>query len=421
MDISNNPNITPDLQRRPVSLATRIVCSIVLLICSFSLPVMTFYINRTGTQQAADYESPLLLGIALCSLALCAAFVLIYCHKPVFLGCAFACFVFLFLFGAWICVLFASLLCAVVAGAALLADVKGKDHLLFALPIPIAYLAAFALTRDPLLALGVLLPAIGAVALAFCFRKKFAIITSVGVLTGSLAVLLVLFFVLDMAVAGIPLNMQGINDLIKAYHATISDAFGQALQLMIESEELATEVASMLGGEISAELIAEFADSVATAMLGMLPGLLVMMLWIFSFVAHRGFTAILLKGQPKEVCPTHMSEYLPSIPTAVLMLLCYVLLIVSAFFANGEVVTFIALNLLFVLMPILLVSGILGIVANVKQARVKWPLLLLYGISVVFLGLAVIPMIAFFGAFGVIMQAIAKALEKKFNDFQGGQ
>ena len=27
----------------------------------------------------------------------------------------------------------------------------------------------------------------------------------------------------------------------------------------------------------------------------------------------------------------------------------------------------------------------------------------------------------FFGAFGVIMQAIAKALEKKFNDFQGGQ
>lgn len=421
MDISNNSAPAAELHRQPLSRFVRTVCCIVLLACSVSLPVMTFYINRTGTEAAAPYESTLLPAISLGILALCTAFVLIYCRKPVFLSCALVGFVLLFVFGAWMCILFASLLCAVIAGAALLADARGAAYLPFAIAAPAAYLAAFALTRDPLLALSALLPAFGALALGFCFKKKYSIIVSVGTLTGTLVAALLIFTIIDLAVAGVPLNMQGINDTVKAFHASFSSAFAQALQLMTETEEMAVQVEQMLGGEITPEKITEFSDSIASAFMGLLPGMTVMMLWIFAFIAHRGFTAILIGKQPREVCPAHMSAYSPSVPSAVLLLLCYAAMLIAAMFPQGEVVLFIALNLLFILMPMITVHGILGVIGNIKQAPIKWPLILTYALAVIFLGIAVVPMLAFFGAFGIILSAIAKALEQKMNSSQGGR
>ncbi len=420
MDISNPQSPAMEVQRQPLSRIVRIICCIVLFACSLSIPVMTFYINRTGTQDAAPYESTVLLTIALGTLALCTAFVLILCRKPVFLTCTLACFVLLFLFGAWMCVLFASLLCAAIAGAALLADAKGASYLPFAIAVPAAYLAAFAISRDPLLSLNALLPAIVALAFGICFKKKYSIIISVGTATGALAVVFVLFFAIDMAVAGIPLNMQGINDAVKAYHAALSSIFGEALMLMTETEEMAAQVSQMLGGEITPEKITEFSDSIASAILGLMPGMMIMALWIFSFVAHRGFTAILIGKQPLKACPAHMSAYSPSVPSAILLILCYAVMMIAAMFPQGEIVLFVALNLLLILMPMITVHGILGIIGNIKHARVKWPLILTYALAIMFLGIAVIPMIAFFGAFGIILAAIARALEQKMNSSQGG-
>ena len=420
MDISNSQSTAAEVQRQPILRVVRIICWIVLFSCSLSLPVMTFYINRTGTEAAAPYESTVLLAISLGVLALCTAFVLILCRKPIFLTCTIACFFLLFLFGAWMCVLFASLLCAAIAGAALLADAKGASYLPFAIAVPAAYLAAFALTRDPLLSLNALLPAIVALAFGICFKKKYSIIISVGTATGALAIAFILFFAIDMAAAGIPLNMQGINDTVKAYHAALSSVFGEAMMLMTETEEMAAQVSQMLGGEITPEKITEFSDSIATAILGLLPGITIMALWIFSFVAHRGFTAILIGKQPREVCPAHMSAYSPSVPSAILLLLCYAVMMIAAMFPKGETVLFVALNLLLILMPMITVHGILGIIGNIKQARVKWPLILTYALAIMFLGIAVIPMVAFFGAFGIILAAIARALERKLNSSQGG-
>lgn len=420
MDTASNTT-TPNVQRKPLSVKVLAFCAIVFLACQIALPVLIFYINRTGTQAATATDSALLTALTLCTLVLCAAFVLIFCRKPVFLTCALVGFVLLFVFGAWMCVLFAALLCAVVSGAALLADAKGAAYLPFAVAAPAAFGIACLLTHSPLLSLLSLLPALGALALAVSFKNKLSIIVSVGTVTGTLTAALVLLILADLRLAGMPLSVQGISDAIKAFHASISQLFADALQLMAETEELAVQVEQMLGGKLDAEAIAAFSDSVSYAVLGLLPGCLIMVLWLISFTAHRGFTAILLFGQPKEACPAHLTHYAPSVPTAVLMILGYAVLLICSMIPRAEAVVFIALNVLCVLMPILAVMGISIVITNVKRAPVKWPLILTYALAVLFLGIAVIPMLSFFGAFGVIMQALAQVLEKKMNDSQNKQ
>ena len=87
----------------------------------------------------------------------------------------------------------------------------------------------------------------------------------------------------------------------------------------------------------------------------------------------------------------------------------------------AETVAFIAINVLLVLIPLLSVSGILGIIANIKRATFKWPMIITYLIAVIFLGIGIIPMLSFFGAFGVIMQALAGWIERKMKSSNGGQ
>lgn len=418
MDTATNTT-APIVQRKPTSVRVRIFCTLVFLACQIALPVLIFYINRIDPETTAGLNTP--AAIALGVLALCAAFVLIFCRRPVFLTCCAVGLVGSFLISPWFCALFASLLCAVVSGAALLADAKGTAYLPFAVAAPAAFGIACLLTHSPLLSLLSLLPALGALALAVCFKNKLSIIVTVGTVTGTLTATLVLLILADLHLSGMPLSVQGITDAIKVFHTSISQLFAEALQLMAESEELAVQVEQMLGGKLDAQSVAAFADSVSYAVLGLLPGCTIMVLWLISFAAHRGFTAVLIFGQPKEACPAHLSHYAPSIPTAVLMILGYAVLLIGSMIPRAETVVFIALNVLCVLMPILAVMGISIVITNVKRAPVKWPLILTYVIAFLFLGIAVIPMLSFFGAFGVIMQALAQVLEKKMNDSQNKQ
>lgn len=416
MDISNTP--TPAKQPR-ISAFARVSCCITLLLCSGALPVLTHYINLIDPQTGAGVNVP--TAIAMCALLLCATFFLVFCRKPVFLTCAIIGGIVISLLSPWFGILFVLLLCATVAGATQLSDAKITGHIIFAAMAAAAYLVAFFVTRDALLSLYALIPALGALALSICHKRKYSIIVSIGVLTGTLTAALVLLIGIDLLVAGMPFSIQGITDAVKSFHAAVSSMFAQTLQTMTESEEWSAQVAQVLGGEIAPEKIVEFSNSVATATLGLLPGTTVLLFWIFSFIAHRGYTAMLVKGMPKEEYPKHLTEYAPSVPTAVLMILCYVLLIIGSLFTKAEVLLFIAINLLMIVMPILTVSGILGIVAAFQRATTKWPLILTYVVAVMLLGFGIIPMLAFYGAFGVIATAIARILEQKMNSSEGGQ
>lgn len=415
MDASNPT--TPEMQRKPLSVKAQIFCTVVFFACQVALPALLYYIGRIDPQTGVGTNVP--SAIALGTLALCIAFVLTLCKKPLFLSCCVLGLFASFLVSPWFCALFAALLCATVAGAATLADAKGARYLPFAVTAPVAFGLSLLLTKSLLLCLISLLPALAALALAVCFKHKISVIVSVGTVTGTLTASVLLLILAELLAAGMPFSVQGLTDAVKEFHAALSSMFAQALQMMAETEELALSVEQMLGGKLDAQTIAEFSDSVSYAVLGLLPGSTVMLLWLFSFAAHRGFTAILISGQPQKVCPAHLSQYAPSIPTAVLLLLCFATLLITSMIPRAETVTFVALNVLLVLMPLLAVSGIAGIVANVKRAPVKWPLILTYVIAFMFLGLAIVPMLSFFGAFGVILQAISKALEEKMKDFRG--
>lgn len=419
METTNTSNTpTPSVQRKPLSVKALVFCTIVFLACQIALPVLFHYINLVDPETGAGLNIPAAISFGI--LALCAAFALTLCRRPLFLTCSVIGLAASFLISPWFCALFASLLCAIVSGAALLADAKGAAFLPFVIAAPAAYGISFLLTQSPYLSLLSLLPALGALALAVSFKNKLSIIVSIGTVTGTLVGGLVLLILGDLMLAGMPLSVEGITNAVGAFHASISQMFAQALQLMAETPELAAQVEQMLGGKLDAETIAQFSESVSYAVLGLMPGCVIMLTWLVTFTAHRGFTAVLLHGQPKEACPEHLSQYTPSVPTAVLMILCYAALLICSMIPAAETVVFIALNLLCVLMPILAVMGISITVTNVKRAPVKWPLILTYAIAFLFLGIAIIPMLSFFGAFGVIMQALAKVIEKKMKDSQGG-
>ncbi len=412
MDISNNQN---QMQPRPVSVFAHIFCCIVFFACSTALPVLTFYIGTEGIDPAIP------LTLALITLALCVVFALALCKKPLFLGCAAAVALFLALLSPFFSALFAALLCATVAGAALFAASARLQNLAVCLIAATAYGVSFSLTKDPLLAAFALLPLLAALAFGICYKKKYSVIISIGSATGALLAAYVLLIGADALLAGMPLSVQGVTDYIKAFHATVSAELAASMQLMAETPEIATQLAPMLGGSITPEAIAEFSDSVSTAVISMLPGVSIMMAWILCFIAHRGFTAQLVRGMDKKDYPAHLTTFEPSVPTAIFMILCYAAMLLSSLSARGELITFIALNLLLSLLPMMTVCGILSIISNIKHATVKWPLLLTYALAIIFLGVAVVPMVAFFGSFAVITGAIARALEKKFRDFKGGQ
>ncbi len=414
MDISNNQSTQATI--KPISTVVKIFCCIVLLACSVALPALTYYIGIEGVNPAIP------TAISAAVMALCLAFTLTLCKKPLFMGCAVTGVLLLALVSPWFSVMFAALLCAIVACAALTAHaVKGIAYLPVGIVALVSFGTACALTRDPLLAAYALLPVVAGLALGNSYNKKHSIIISIGIASGALLTCYLLLIGASALIAGMPPSVQGVTDYIKAYHTAVSGVFAESLQLMADTPELAAQLAPMLGGEITPELITEFSDSVATAVIGMLPGVSIMLVWLLCFVANRGFTALLMRDVDKKDYPAHLTTFEPSVPTAIFMILCYAALMISSFLPQGELAVFISLNLLLALLPLMSVCGILSIISNIKHAPVKWPLLLTYALALFFLGVAVVPMIAFFGSFAVITQAIARALEKKFQDFKGGQ
>ncbi len=414
MDISNNQD--KQVQPKRISIPVRIFCCFIFLACSVALPALTFYIGIEGINPAVP------AAIAAASVILSAVFALTLCRKPIFLGCALAGVLLPALISPWFSALFAALLAATVAGAALIASAaRIVTYLPFGLAALASFGIAFALTRDAVLSLNALLPAFAAFALGFCLKKKYSVILSVGVAAGTFLTAYALLIGADALVAGTPFSIQGVTDYINTYRVAVSGIFAEMLQLMADTPEFAAQLAPILGGEITPEIITEFADSIAATILGILPGTAIMLAWIFSFIANRGLTALLMRGVDKKDYPAFLTAYAPSVPTAIFLILCYIVLMVASFVPQGEIVVFIALNLLLALSPMMTVCGVLSIISNLKHSPVKWPMLLTYALAVIFLGVAVVPMIAFLGSFAVITGAITRALEKKFKDFKGGQ
>ena len=413
MELSNNQPI--QTQPKPVSAAVKIFCCIVLLICSVALSALTFYIGVEGVNPAVP------VGIAAGVLLLCAVFTLALCKKPLFLGCSIAGVLLLALVSPWFSVLFAALLCATVAAAAITSDGKPLSYLPAGLAAAAAFGIAIALTRDPMLSLHAFLPVTVGFALSNGYQKQRSVILSVGIATGALLAVSATILAGSALLSGMQPTVAGVKEYIAAYHAAISGIFAESIQLMTDTPELAEQLAIIFGGEITPELITEFSDSVASAVLGMLPGIAIMLAWILCFIAHRGLTALTMRGVDKKDYPAFLTAFAPSVPTAIFTVLCYAALMICSMIPRAELIVFVALNLLLALMPLMSVCGILSIISNLKNAPVKWPLLLTYGLAIVFLGAAVVPMIAVFGAFAVIMAAVARALEKKFKDMTGEQ
>ena len=413
MELSNNQPI--QTQPKPVSTAVKIFCCIVLLICSVALSALTFYIGTEGVTPAIP------VGIAAAVLVLCVTFALTLCKGKVFIGCAVAGFLLIALISPWFSVLFVALVCGAIAAAAITSDGKPISYLPAGLAAALAFGIAIVLTRDPMLALHALLPVATGFALSNGYQKQRSIILSVGIAAGLLIALNVIILGGGALLSGMQPTAQGVKEYIGAFHAAVSGIFAETLQLMTNTPELGEQLAMMLGGEITPELIKEFSDSVALAVIGMLPGIAIMLAWIVAFVANRGFTAMIMRGVDKKDFPAFLTAYEPSVPTALFTILCYLALMISSFITGGEIVVFVALNLLLAVLPMMMVCGILSIISNFKHAPAKWPLVLTYLLAFFFLGVAVVPMIAFFGAFAVITQAIARALESKFKDFKGDQ
>ena len=436
MELSNNQHQT---QPRSISTVVRIFCCIVFYACSAAIPLLLYYIGSEGV----DPLIPTAIGFV--TFALCTCFTLTLCRKPLFISCAIAGALLLALLSPFFSVIFLALLCATVAGAALLTDDKNPHYLTFGIAAVAAFGTAFVLTAHPLLSAEILLPALVALALALCQKRKCSIILSVGIATGTLLTAYLLLIGVEALLAGMQFSIQGVTEYVKTYHAAVAGLLEESIRMMVDPEVLAEKLALSLGNErspeeiaklaeamaastrarlgidASPEAIAAFSSSVASAILGILPGIALMLTWLFSFIAHRGLTAVIVRGLDKKDYPAHLTAFAPSVPTAIFTLLCYAALMISSLITGGELAIFVSLNLLLAVMPLMTVCGILSIISNIKHAAVKWPLFVTYLLAVIFLGIAVIPMIAFFGSFAVITHALASALEKKLNNFKGGQ
>ena len=301
MELSNNQPM--QTQPKPVSVAVKIFCCIVLLICSVALSALTFYIGTEGVSPAIP------VGIAAAVLVLCVVFALTLCKGKLFWGCAVAGFLLIALVSPWFSVLFVALVCGAIAAAAITADGKPISYLPAGLAAAVAFGIAIALTRDPMLAMHALLPVATGFTLSNSYQKKRSIILSVGIATGVLIALNVIILGGGALLSGMQPTAEGVKEYIAAFHAAVSGIFAESLQLMADTPEFGAQLAMMLGGEVTPELIKEFSDSVATAVIGMLPGTAIMLAWILAFVANRGFTALMMRGMHKKDFPLFLVAY----------------------------------------------------------------------------------------------------------------
>ncbi len=406
---------TPVTPRAPLSVGMRVLHLVAFTIFSLLIPVVLCIVALAGTDPAAQSLAGLLPFLIIVSAAV---FSLVACRRPVFVIGFALCTLLGAGLGRGLGACTAALICAIASGAALFTDVKPSRAWLFGLGAPAAYLASLVFSRAPLISLVALLPLCGAIALAYCLRKKYSLIVSSGVTTATLAVAILLLTLILSAASGMPLTPDGIRGAIDAFRDMLARTFAQTIEVMMELPEMSAQFAAIFGENLSAEELAKIADTYGAMALNLLPGMAGMALWCLSFIALKGSIATLYAKTPRTKYPAHVARFAPSLPTAIVYLLCFVGALGSAFFPQLEMIFFVLLNVFLILMPMMTILGVLDVLASFRRPHFRFGSIALYVIMVVFLGIWVLPLVSITGAFSVISHALIKALEKKLSSFK---
>lgn len=413
--VTHETPITPAASRTPLSVGMRILHLAAFTIFSLLIPVVLGVVALAGNDPAA--QSPV-ATLPFLVIVLAVIFSLIACRRPVYLIGFVLCTLLGAGLGRGLGACTASLICATVAGTALFTDQKPSRTWPFGFGALAAYLISLVLSQSLLFSLMALLPLCGAVALAFCLRKRYSLIVSSGALTGTLAAALVLLTLIFAAASGMPLTADGIRGAINDFRDMLAQTFSQAIDMMMEMPEMKTQFTAIFGESLTPEELAEIAKSYGATALNLLPGMVGMALWCLSFVTLKGAIATLFAKTPRAKYPAYAARFTPSLPTAVLYLLCFFGAIGTALVPQLEMVSFVLLNVFLILMPMMTVLGILDVLASFRRPHFRFGSIALYVIMVIFLGIWVLPLISVTGAFSVISRALVKVLEKQLNNYR---
>lgn len=406
----------PAAPRAPLSVGTRILHGAAFTIFSLTIPVILAIVGLSGSDPAAQSLAQTLPFLVI---VLAAVFSLVACRRPVYLIGFAICTLICAGIGQGLGACTAALICACVAGGALFTDIKPARAWPFGLGALAAYLLSLLFTQSPLFSLLALLPLCGAIALAYALRKQHSLIVSTGVLTGTLAVLILILTLVFAVASGMPLTADGVRQAIDDFRVMLTQTFASTLQQMLEMPEMAAQFSAIFGAELSAEEMAEIASTYGAMALNLLPGMAGMLLWCISFITLKGSIATLFAKTPRAKYPVYVARFDPSLPTAILYLLCLMGALGSAFFAQLEMVFYVLLNVFLILMPMMTILGVLDVLASFRRPHFRFGTIALYVLMAIFLGLWILPLISITGAFSVISRALAKVIEKKLNDYKG--
>ena len=124
---------------------------------------------------------------------------------------------------------------------------------------------------------------------------------------------------------------------------------------------------------------------------------------------------------PRKSYPAYATRFVPSLPTAIFYVLCLVGCLITVMIPQAELVFFVLLNAFLILAPMMILTGILDVIQSFSRPHFRVGSVIFYVISVVLLGVWILPVISITGAFSIITRAIFKALEQKLSGHKGGQ
>ena len=415
---NQSANSSAPAMRAPLSVAKRILCCAALIIFSLSIPVALFYAGQSVDDLAAfQYATKICWGI----IALGGLFSLVTCRRPVYLIGFALCTLFGAGVGTGIGACTAALICATVAGGALFSDVAPSRSWLFGLGAPVAFAAAALITTSPLLASLSFLPLLGAIALGICQRRQYSLIVSTGAVTATLAVALIAFVLALKVSTGMPLSADGIRAAADAWRADMTKSFALSLEQMLTMPGMQEQFAAVFGENRTPEQLTEIAETYGTMALNLLPGMLGLALWCVSFISAKGTVSALFCKTPRKGYPAYATRFVPSLPTAIFYVLCLVGCLITVMIPQAELVFFVLLNAFLILAPMMILTGILDVIQSFSRPHFRVGSVIFYVISVVLLGVWILPVISVTGAFSIITRAIFKALEQKLSGHKGGQ
>lgn len=419
LNAQENAQATADkTPRAPMTATMRVLHTVAFTIFCSAIPSVLYLIGIAGDRPTAQTAAALLPLITVC---LGLLYALACCRRPVFL------------IGAALCTLFcaglapgfgacgAALICASVAGGALIADLPTKHLWVPGAAFALSLAACFALTRTPLLCALALLPLLGAVAIGVCQRKQYSLIVTSGSMAGALAAGLVLYLLALGVSSGMPLTPDGIRQAVDSLRSSMTDVFVSTLDTMLELPEFAEQYAAIFGRDPDTEALREVAGVYGAMALNLMPGLIGALLWCISFVSCKGTVAALYRKTPRTAYPPHAARFVPSLPTALFYLLCLGGSMITLLLPIPEIVFFILLNAVLILLPMMTLTGVLDLLSSFRRPQGRFATVALWVVALLFLGIWVLPVISITGAFSIVSHAIFKALEKKLNSNKGDQ